>query len=155
VDSKNKPGPKGGSPQRARRDARGNESPGLAGDQAAGQPRVEDTRIAQGASAEAAAARLLIAGGYRIVERNFRCKAGELDIIAARGDTLVFVEVRSRSNDEHGSAAEMIGPTKQRRVARVAAYYLEAARPAFEHCRFDIIAITAGDSVWLEDAFRL
>jgi putative endonuclease len=114
-----------------------------------------DTKIQRGASAEADAARLLATAGYRIVERNFRCKAGELDIIARDGDVLVFVEVRSRADDEHGSALEMIRRNKQRRVARVAACYLEAMAPVFDECRFDVVAITAGEAILLKDAFRV
>jgi putative endonuclease len=116
---------------------------------------VVDSKIQRGASAEAIAARLLTAAGYRIVERNFRCKVGELDIVARDGDVLVFVEVRSRSDDEHGNAVEMIRRTKQRRVARVAAYYLATAKPVFEQCRFDIVAVTAGEPILLKDAFRV
>ena len=116
---------------------------------------VVDSKIQRGASAEADAAHLLATAGYRIVERNFRCKAGELDIIARDGDVLVFIEVRSRADDEHGSAAEMIGRTKQRRVARVAAVYLQLRSPAFDECRFDVVAITAGEAILLKDAFRV
>jgi putative endonuclease len=108
----------------------------------------------RGAEAERDAAALLIAAGYEILERNFRCKAGELDIIARDGDVLVFVEVRSRSDDGHGHAVEMVGRTKQRRVVRVARHYLAVAAPRFERCRFDVIAITAGDAILLQDAFR-
>lgn len=113
-----------------------------------------DTRNARGASAERSAAELLLAAGYQIVERNFRCKAGELDIVARDGDVLVFVEVRSRSDDEHGAAVEMIRRTKQRRVARVAAYYLATVEPSYDECRFDVVAITAGEPVLIQDAFR-
>jgi putative endonuclease len=111
-------------------------------------------RNEQGAEAERAAAAMLVAAGYDIVERNFRCKAGELDIIARDGDILVFVEVRSRSDDDHGAAFEMIGRAKQRQVVRVARYYLAAAQPRFERCRFDVVAITAGEPILLCDAFR-
>jgi putative endonuclease len=114
-----------------------------------------DTRIERGAFAEGSAAQLLVAAGYQIIERNFRCKAGELDIVARDGDVLVFVEVRSRSDDEHGSAVEMIGRTKQRRVARVAAYYLATALPAYDECRFDVVAITTGEPILIKDAFRV
>lgn len=114
-----------------------------------------DNKIQRGASAEADAAQLLATAGYRIVERNFRCKAGELDLVARDGDVLVFVEVRSRGDDEHGAASEMIGRTKQRRVARVAAAYLAMMVPAFDECRFDIVAITAGELVLIKDAFRV
>lgn len=112
-------------------------------------------KVQRGASAEADAARLLVGAGYRIVERNFRCKAGELDIIARDGDVLVFVEVRSRADDEHGSAVDMIRRTKQRRVARVAAYYLATVEPEFDQCRFDIVAITSGEAILIKDAFRV
>lgn len=114
-----------------------------------------DNKVQRGASAETDATRLLADAGYRIVERNFRCKLGELDIVARDGDVLVFVEVRSRSDDDHGSAVEMIRRTKQRRVARVAAYYLATVDPVYEECRFDIVAITAGDAILLKDAFRV
>ena len=111
-------------------------------------------KLAQGAEAERAAAEFLGAAGYRIVEHNFRCKAGELDIIARDGDVLVFVEVRSRSDDDHGCAVEMIGRAKQRQVVRVARHYLAIAAPRFERCRFDVVAITAGAPILLRDAFR-
>jgi putative endonuclease len=114
-----------------------------------------DPRNARGASAEAAAVELLVSAGYHIVERNFRCKVGELDIVARDAGVLVFVEVRSRSDAEHGSAAEMVGPAKQRRVARVAAYYLATQAPVFDECRFDVVAITAGEAELIKDAFRL
>lgn len=116
---------------------------------------MEQTTITIGAAAELAATRLLLDRGYRIVERNFRCKAGELDIIARDGSILVFVEVRSRADAEHGQATEMIGPRKQRQVARVAAHYLAARQPDYEEIRFDVIAITAGDALLIQDAWRL
>jgi putative endonuclease len=108
-----------------------------------------------GAEAEAIAAKLLIAEGYRIVERNFTADLGELDIVAREGDILVFVEVRSRANRDHGDAVEMVSRDKQRRVARVATLYLEMRKPAYERARFDVVGIT-GDTVDLiRDAFRL
>jgi putative endonuclease len=113
-----------------------------------------DSTVARGAIAEAIAVRMLGEAGYRIVERNFRCKAGELDVVAEDGDVLVFVEVRSRADDLHGSAAEMVGPAKQRRVVRVARYYLATRAPVFERCRFDVVAITAGVAELIRDAFR-
>ncbi|HEX8111040.1 MAG TPA: YraN family protein [Kofleriaceae bacterium] len=108
----------------------------------------------RGDEAERTATELLLATGYEIVECNFRCKAGELDIVARDGDVLVFVEVRSRSDGDHGHAVEMIGRTKQRRVVRVARHYLAIAAPRFERCRFDVVAITAGEPILLKDAFR-
>ena len=113
-----------------------------------------ESKILRGALAEADASSLLTAAGYRIVERNFRCKAGELDIIARERDVLVFVEVRSRSNDAHGCAAEMVNRAKQRRVVRVARCYLASAEPVFDECRFDVVAITGGEAILIKDAFR-
>ncbi|HEY6177689.1 MAG TPA: YraN family protein [Kofleriaceae bacterium] len=114
-----------------------------------------DTRLEQGAAAERGAVQLLVAAGYEIIERNFRCKAGELDIVARDDGVLVFVEVRSRSDDEHGHAAEMVRRRKQRRVVRVARCYVAAAQPQFEHCRFDVVAITGDEAILLKDAFRV
>ena len=114
-----------------------------------------DTRLERGAAAEREAAQLLASAGYEIVERNFRCKAGELDIVARDGDVLVFVEVRSRSDGDHGDAVEMIRRGKQCRVVRVARYYLATAAPVFDRCRFDIVAITGGEAILLKDAFRV
>lgn len=114
------------------------------------------TTVDVGASAEMAATRLLLECGYRIVERNFRCAAGELDVVARdRDETLVFVEVRSRADREHGHAAEMIGVRKQRQVARVAACYLAIRAPAYDEIRFDVVAITGGDLELIRDAWRL
>jgi putative endonuclease len=107
-----------------------------------------------GLRAEQRAAKLLRRHGLRILERNFRCTAGELDIIAAEGDTLVFVEVRSRSDDAHGSAIDAIDRVKQLQVARVAAYYLALRVPQYPNCRFDVVAITAGRAEHVRDAWR-
>ena len=113
------------------------------------------TTMELGASAEALAIALLEQRGYRIVERNFRVRAGEIDIVARDGDVLVFVEVRSRADAEHGHAAEMIGPRKQRQVARVAAHYLQQRDPVYAQARFDVVAITGGEIELIQDAWRL
>jgi putative endonuclease len=116
---------------------------------------MERSTIEVGSWAEETATQLLLTRGYAIIERNFRCRAGELDIIARDGDILVFVEVRSRANADHGHAAEMIGPRKQRQVARVARLYLGVRSPSYEEIRFDVVAITGTDVVLIQDAWRL
>jgi putative endonuclease len=116
---------------------------------------VDQTTVERGASAEAVATGMLVAAGYRIVERNFRCDIGELDIIARDGDVLVFVEVRSRATDDHGHAAEMVDRNKQRRVTRVASYYLLSVDPDYDECRFDVVAITGTDVELIKDAWRV
>ncbi|HEY4242628.1 MAG TPA: YraN family protein [Kofleriaceae bacterium] len=108
-----------------------------------------------GTAAETQAVQALLADGFSVVERNFRCRAGELDIVARdpRG-VLVFVEVRSRRSAAFGDATCAIPLAKQRQVARVAAVYLAVRRPDAAEIRFDVIAVTGGDLVHLEDAFR-
>jgi putative endonuclease len=113
------------------------------------------TTVARGASAESAAAALLARAGYRVVERNYRCIVGELDIVAYDGDVLAFVEVRSRRDASHGDAAEMVGRRKQRQVARVAGVYLALRAPAADQVRFDVVALTGDDAVLIKDAWRV
>lgn len=107
----------------------------------------------KGAAAEALAARYLEAQGLRIVARNFRCRGGEIDLVAAEGDTLVFVEVRLRGNDRFGGAAASIDARKQARLQLAARAYL--ARCATEpRCRFDAVVmrtLEAQDLAWLKD----
>src|SRR5262245_12058550 len=114
-----------------------------------------ETTTERGTSNETRAVDLLIGRGYRIVERNFRCKVGELDIVARDRGVLVFVEVRSRADHQHGHALEMVGRTKQRRVSRVAQCYLAYRRPCFEEARFDVVAITGDQIELVQDAWRL
>ena len=112
------------------------------------------TTIARGNAGERQAAEHLERIGMRIVERNFKTKLGELDIIAREGRTLVFVEVRSRSTTTFGSAVEAVNHHKQKQVTRVAWQYIKVRRPRFETARFDVIGITAGDLVHIRDAWR-
>jgi putative endonuclease len=117
---------------------------------AAGRDRIE-----RGARGEDRASRALHERGYRVVERNFRCKAGELDAIAYDGETLVFIEVRARRDARFGGGLVAVGAAKQRQVARVARAYLAIRRPRFDRCRFDVVAITGDDLVIIQDAFRV
>ena len=93
--------------------------------------------------------------GLAIVERNYKCKVGELDIIARDGNTLVFVEVRSRVSARFGSAIDAITRAKQRQVTRVAEVYLQHKRPREARFRFDVIAITGPQLIYIRDAWRL
>lgn len=91
--------------------------------------------------------------GLTLVERNFRCKGGELDLVMQDGQTLVFVEVRKRTDDRHGGAAASVTVAKQRRLIRAAQTFLlrHSAPPP---CRFDVIAIDNGVLNWLKDAIQ-
>jgi len=115
---------------------------------------VDKSTVDLGSSAETDAVGALVAAGYRIVERNFTCKAGELDIVARDGDVLVFVEVRSRADAGHGHAAEMVSPSKRAQVTRVARVYLHTRAPAYDECRFDVVAVTGGAVDIIRDAWR-
>jgi putative endonuclease len=80
--------------------------------------------------------------GMRIEARNWRCPAGEVDIVARDGDELVFVEVKTRRSERAGTAEEAVSPTKQRRIVRLAETYLRCEGGAPEGgVRFDVIAI--------------
>jgi putative endonuclease len=113
------------------------------------------TTIVVGARSEERAVAHLEREGYRIVERNYRCKVGELDIVARDGDVLVFVEVRSRRDSERGSAVDAVTWHKRNKVSRVARAYLAWRRPRFDEARFDVVAITGDELVHIKDAWRL
>lgn len=115
---------------------------------------IELATIEIGASAEERAVARLEANGYEIVERNYRCDAGELDIIAREGGDLVFVEVRSRSTTDYGDASLAVGPHKRRKVGMLAEIYLRHKRPWFETCRFDVVAISGEEVEVYKDAWR-
>lgn len=101
-----------------------------------------EARRAQGDAAEDRACRHLEGSGLTIVERNFRTLVGEIDIVARKGDLLVFVEVRSREAPDFGTPEETVTPTKRRRVVGAARRYLSKVPPAsWREARFDVIAI--------------
>lgn len=79
--------------------------------------------------------------GYRGLERNFRCRYGEIDIIGWDGDCLAFVEVRSHSTSDFGEPAESIGPRKRERLQLTAQTYLAARQMPDSDCRFDVVEV--------------
>lgn len=99
-------------------------------------------RRALGRIGEAAAGDLLERRGYRIIARNFRCPLGELDLIAEHGDTIVFVEVKARTTADFGEPFEAITPLKQRRLTRLATYYLKGRNWLRRPARFDAVSVT-------------
>ena len=121
-----------------------------------------DNTTVLGRRAEDLACRHLEAQGLRLLERNYRCRAGELDLVMLDGGTLVVVEVRSRSTSAHGDAASTVGPRKQQRFIR-AARHLLLTRPDYRRlpARFDVVAIDPGAPgappklTWIRDAFRV
>jgi putative endonuclease len=119
----------------------------------------EGARAARrGRAAERGARRFLERRGLELIARNFRCRAGEIDLVMRDGATIVFVEVRLRSRTEWGSAADSIGAAKRARLVRAARTYL-ASRPACSEapCRFDAVTVTRPHYrlryEWIRDAF--
>jgi len=106
-----------------------------------------------GGDAEERAAAYLASRGLAIVARNYRTRLGEIDLVARDGDVLVFVEVRMRSDGGFGGALESVTPRKQRRIAAAAGLYL-ARLPRQPPCRFDVLAVDAGEIRWLKGAFE-
>ena len=109
---------------------------------------------ASGSQAEALVADYLQARGLRLIERNYSCRLGEIDLILADGPTLVFAEVRLRRNPDYGGAAASITATKRQRILRVARHYLSGR--AERACRFDAVLLDALDAnriEWIKDAF--
>jgi putative endonuclease len=116
-----------------------------------------DERQRLGAAGEAAAEGALRRRGYTIVERNFRCRLGEVDLIALDGRTVVFVEVKTRRRPAAGSPFDAVDARKQRQIVRAAECYLAARRLQDRAVRFDVVAVwPAGDGFACElrqDAF--
>ena len=94
-----------------------------------------------GSRSEDLAAEYLLGEGYRILERNATFKVGELDIVALDGDTLVFVEVRSRSDPDQVHPAATVTRRKQRQIVRAAMAYCQDNRITDRMIRFDVVAV--------------
>jgi putative endonuclease len=102
---------------------------------------VSDQRLRLGQFGERLAVAHLESKGYDILARNFRCRDGEIDIIAQSNGCLVFVEVRTRRGDAMGSAAESLTPRKGARIAAAADAYCDANPASAEERRIDVIAV--------------
>ena len=121
-----------------------------------------ETTTVIGRRGEDLAARHLESRGLRLLERNYRCRGGEIDLVMLDGDSLVLVEVRLRTSGGHGGAAASVGTRKQRRFAH-AARHLLATRPQYRtlRARFDVVALDSSGRAdelqvtWIRDAFRL
>jgi putative endonuclease len=108
----------------------------------------------QGRDWEQTALRYLRRHGLVLIEANFTCKGGEIDLIMRDGESLVFVEVRQRADRRHGGAAASITPSKIRRLIRAAQVYLQRL-PSVPPCRFDVVAIDGEELDWLRDAIQV
>jgi putative endonuclease len=113
---------------------------------------------AHGRSAEDEALRFLESSGCVLVERNYRCRLGEIDLVVRDGDNLVFVEVRARSGQRFGGAGASVDRHKQRRIIATARHFLMThPRAAAWPARFDVLAFSGSDlekpPCWIRAAF--
>jgi len=114
--------------------------------------------LQRGNNAETLAEKYLINRGLLVIESNYRCKLGEIDLLMQDTDTLVFIEVRYRSNPFFGTPSESITPQKIQRIRKTAEYFL-LTHKQYTHLfmRFDVIAISAQtgkqELLWIKDAF--
>jgi putative endonuclease len=104
--------------------------------------RKPEERAAAGREAEESVCAYLKQRGMEVVERNFRARGGEIDVIARHRGVLAFVEVRFREEDEHGLPEESVGPAKRRRIVSAAKAYLATIPPdSWKEVRFDLAAV--------------
>jgi putative endonuclease len=116
-------------------------------------------RLSVGKRGEELASAYLAKAGYRIVEQNYRCVFGEIDIIAEEGNNIVFIEVKSRRSTSYGVPQLAVGYKKQRKISMVALNYLEEKHKHNINARFDVVAVKllpSGTSIELiKNAFEL
>ena len=111
-------------------------------------------RRALGAAGEDAVAEWYAANGYQVLARNWRCRQGELDLVVASGRTFVFCEVKSRTSEAFGAPVEAVTRTKQLRLRRLAARWLDDEAPMRpRQIRFDVASVLGGRVEVLEGAF--
>jgi putative endonuclease len=106
-----------------------------------------DPRKRYGQAGESAAEEYLRRKGYRIVARNLRSPAGELDLVAEDGQVLVFVEVKARRTDSFGGAVHAVHQRKQKKLIQLAAQYLARHHIKDRLCRFDVVLLQGADAV--------
>jgi len=109
----------------------------------------------RGEQAESLAADFLRSHGLTVTKKNYRCRHGEIDLIARDGDTVVFVEVRSRADTSYGGAAASITLAKRERLLKTARHYLAGIHP-LPPCRFDAVLLTgnAPHIDWIRNAIE-
>jgi putative endonuclease len=105
----------------------------------------KSAHIELGRAGEDAAAAFYRKCGFRVVDRNYRCRAGEIDLVVRRGRLLVFCEVKTRASRYWGGPAEAVGALKQNRIRRSAGAWLAEHRGGRRELRFDVVSVTAAD----------
>lgn len=113
-----------------------------------------DGRAALGRRGEDLAAEHLVREGYRLLQRNYRCRLGEIDLVARDGEAVVFVEVKTRRSKAFGTSAEAVSASKQARLLRLADCYLRDRGLGNPPCRFDVVAVDAAADPPVIDLIR-
>ncbi len=103
-----------------------------------------------GRTGEDRAARFLVSQGYRILERNYRTRSGEIDLIALHQGTVAFIEVKTRSNDAFGAPELAVNQRKQQRMIKAALGYIQFKKLHQVPCRFDVVAINTANEQQVE-----
>ena len=120
---------------------------------------MEDIRKALGSRGEDLAVKYLKKKGYKVIERNYRCQWGEIDLVARQGDTVIFVEIKARTSSDFGLPQDAVGRFKQEKLiqaarAYMAEHHLQETIPA----RFDVVAVqltpSGPDIELIQDAFQ-
>ena len=109
------------------------------------EKRIISARQALGRKGEEVAVDFLKKQGYRIIKRNYRCRAGEIDIIANQGSSLAFVEVKTRRSTRFGLPEEAVSYEKKRHLTRVALGYFTHYRIKETKCRFDVVSVVMNE----------
>jgi len=105
--------------------------------------KIKDTeKITIGKEGEKIAAAYLKKNGYEIIEINYRCPIGEIDIVAKEKNDLVFVEVKTRKSIDLGYPEQAVGMRKQKKMSQLALWYMQKRKIADTNARFDVVAIT-------------
>ena len=107
-----------------------------------------------GRKSEELAVAFLRKNGYRILERNYSCRSGEIDVVACEGDTICFVEVKSRRSEDYGAPETGVTRSKMRRITNVALCYLTQKRVQDADCRFDVVSVLMKESKPEIELFR-
>ncbi|ETR74133.1 MAG: endonuclease [Candidatus Magnetoglobus multicellularis str. Araruama] len=121
---------------------------------------MKDKRHQLGKDSETLAVNYLLENGYTIIQRNFRTKGGEIDIIARENNTLVFVEVKSRTSTRYGHALQSLTHRQKKRLTKTALMYLHQHQMKNQSARFDVVAIqkkqyTGTDIRLIKNAFEI
>jgi putative endonuclease len=104
-------------------------------------PKPGPFRLPLGDRGEAAACKFLKKKGYDLIEKNYQCKLGEIDVIAKRGGRIAFIEVKTRTSAQYGAPQEAVNPVKQEKIFKIASWYLKEKRISGMPVAFDVVSV--------------